>query len=117
MASYTEYFLTGVAMFVLMNWNEIREQIYVYMSTHIICILFLLSGVMHYLKKIILCYGFQLYSLGDCFYISYFFVCFYRGKYRIVYLTPEFCSSNLELLRQLEADIGKWDDRIFISTC
>ncbi|XP_055423114.1 bifunctional 3'-5' exonuclease/ATP-dependent helicase WRN isoform X6 [Bubalus kerabau] len=28
------------------------------------------------------------------------------GKYRIVYLTPEFCSGNLELLRQLEADIG-----------
>ncbi|XP_024841971.1 bifunctional 3'-5' exonuclease/ATP-dependent helicase WRN isoform X3 [Bos taurus] len=28
------------------------------------------------------------------------------GKYRIVYLTPEFCSGNLELLRQLEANIG-----------
>ena len=67
-------------------------------------------------KKIILCYGFQLYSLGDCFYISYFFVSFYRGKYRIVYLTPEFCSGNLDLLQQLEANIGKWNDRIFIST-
>lgn len=42
---------------------------------------------------------------------------FYRGKYRIVYLTPEFCSGNLNLLQQLEANIGKWDDRIFISTC
>ncbi|KAF4026175.1 hypothetical protein G4228_018195, partial [Cervus hanglu yarkandensis] len=28
------------------------------------------------------------------------------GKYRIVYLTPEFCSGNLDLLRQLEANIG-----------
>ncbi|XP_016064573.1 PREDICTED: Werner syndrome ATP-dependent helicase isoform X4 [Miniopterus natalensis] len=28
------------------------------------------------------------------------------GKYRIVYLTPEFCSGNLYLLQQLEADIG-----------
>ncbi|XP_045444855.1 Werner syndrome ATP-dependent helicase isoform X3 [Pipistrellus kuhlii] len=28
------------------------------------------------------------------------------GKYKIVYLTPEFCSGNLHLLQQLEADIG-----------
>uniref|UniRef100_A0A8C2QZS4 DNA 3'-5' helicase n=1 Tax=Capra hircus TaxID=9925 RepID=A0A8C2QZS4_CAPHI len=28
------------------------------------------------------------------------------GKYRIVYLTPEFCSGNLNLLQQLEANIG-----------
>ncbi|XP_066091205.1 bifunctional 3'-5' exonuclease/ATP-dependent helicase WRN isoform X2 [Saccopteryx bilineata] len=28
------------------------------------------------------------------------------GKYRIVYLTPEFCSGNLYLLQQLEAHIG-----------
>ncbi|XP_029425106.1 Werner syndrome ATP-dependent helicase isoform X2 [Nannospalax galili] len=28
------------------------------------------------------------------------------GKYRIVYITPEFCSGNLDLLQQLEADIG-----------
>ncbi|KAM7111011.1 bifunctional 3'-5' exonuclease/ATP-dependent helicase WRN isoform 2-T5 [Molossus nigricans] len=28
------------------------------------------------------------------------------GKYRIVYLTPEFCSGNLHLLQQLETDIG-----------
>ncbi|KAM6221031.1 bifunctional 3'-5' exonuclease/ATP-dependent helicase WRN [Rhynchocyon petersi] len=28
------------------------------------------------------------------------------GKYRIVYITPEFCSSNLTLLKQLEANIG-----------
>nr|XP_058905257.1 bifunctional 3'-5' exonuclease/ATP-dependent helicase WRN isoform X3 [Kogia breviceps] len=28
------------------------------------------------------------------------------GKYRIVYITPEFCSSNLDLLQQLQADIG-----------
>lgn len=30
----------------------------------------------------------------------------FLGKYRIVYLTPEFCSGNLYLLQQLEADIG-----------
>ncbi|XP_054556820.1 bifunctional 3'-5' exonuclease/ATP-dependent helicase WRN isoform X3 [Talpa occidentalis] len=28
------------------------------------------------------------------------------GKYRIIYLTPEFCSHNLNLLQQLEANIG-----------
>ncbi|KAL2761933.1 Werner syndrome ATP-dependent helicase [Daubentonia madagascariensis] len=28
------------------------------------------------------------------------------GKYRIVYMTPEFCSGNLGLLQQLEANIG-----------
>ncbi|XP_012580191.1 PREDICTED: Werner syndrome ATP-dependent helicase isoform X2 [Condylura cristata] len=28
------------------------------------------------------------------------------GKYRIIYLTPEFCSHNLDLLKQLEANIG-----------
>ncbi|XP_062933266.1 bifunctional 3'-5' exonuclease/ATP-dependent helicase WRN isoform X2 [Cynocephalus volans] len=28
------------------------------------------------------------------------------GKYRIVYITPEFCSHNLDLLQQLEANIG-----------
>ncbi|KAG8506936.1 Werner syndrome ATP-dependent helicase, partial [Galemys pyrenaicus] len=28
------------------------------------------------------------------------------GKYRIIYLTPEFCSHNLTLLQQLEANIG-----------
>ncbi|XP_048186902.1 Werner syndrome ATP-dependent helicase [Perognathus longimembris pacificus] len=28
------------------------------------------------------------------------------GKYQIVYITPEFCSGNLDLLRQLEAKIG-----------
>ncbi|XP_053434433.1 bifunctional 3'-5' exonuclease/ATP-dependent helicase WRN isoform X2 [Nycticebus coucang] len=28
------------------------------------------------------------------------------GEYRIVYMTPEFCSSNLDLLEQLEANIG-----------
>ncbi|KAM5264340.1 bifunctional 3'-5' exonuclease/ATP-dependent helicase WRN [Ctenodactylus gundi] len=28
------------------------------------------------------------------------------GKYRIIYITPEFCSGNLDLLQQLEADIG-----------
>ncbi|XP_057361150.1 bifunctional 3'-5' exonuclease/ATP-dependent helicase WRN isoform X3 [Manis pentadactyla] len=28
------------------------------------------------------------------------------GKYRIVYITPEFCSGNLDLLQQLEANIG-----------
>nr|XP_020138075.1 Werner syndrome ATP-dependent helicase [Microcebus murinus] len=28
------------------------------------------------------------------------------GKYRIVYMTPEFCSGNLGLLQQLEATIG-----------
>ncbi|XP_073075141.1 bifunctional 3'-5' exonuclease/ATP-dependent helicase WRN isoform X2 [Manis javanica] len=28
------------------------------------------------------------------------------GKYRIVYMTPEFCSGNLDLLQQLEANIG-----------
>ncbi|XP_038545884.1 Werner syndrome ATP-dependent helicase isoform X1 [Canis lupus familiaris] len=28
------------------------------------------------------------------------------GKYRIVYITPEFCSGNLFLLQQLQADIG-----------
>ncbi|XP_057552571.1 bifunctional 3'-5' exonuclease/ATP-dependent helicase WRN isoform X3 [Hippopotamus amphibius kiboko] len=28
------------------------------------------------------------------------------GKYRIIYITPEFCSGNLELLLQLEANIG-----------
>uniref|UniRef100_A0A8D0TTW4 DNA 3'-5' helicase n=1 Tax=Sus scrofa TaxID=9823 RepID=A0A8D0TTW4_PIG len=28
------------------------------------------------------------------------------GKYRIVYLTPEFCSGNLDLLQHLEANIG-----------
>nr|XP_040125056.1 Werner syndrome ATP-dependent helicase isoform X9 [Ictidomys tridecemlineatus] len=28
------------------------------------------------------------------------------GKYQIVYMTPEFCSGNLDLLRQLEANIG-----------
>ncbi|XP_010346985.3 bifunctional 3'-5' exonuclease/ATP-dependent helicase WRN isoform X3 [Saimiri boliviensis] len=28
------------------------------------------------------------------------------GKYRIVYITPEYCSGNLSLLQQLEADIG-----------
>ncbi|KAB0406736.1 hypothetical protein E2I00_013493, partial [Balaenoptera physalus] len=28
------------------------------------------------------------------------------GKYRIVYITPEFCSSNLDLLQQLQANIG-----------
>ncbi|XP_022354487.1 Werner syndrome ATP-dependent helicase [Enhydra lutris kenyoni] len=28
------------------------------------------------------------------------------GKYRIVYLTPEFCSGNLSLLQQLQANIG-----------
>uniref|UniRef100_A0A8C0DF13 Bifunctional 3'-5' exonuclease/ATP-dependent helicase WRN n=1 Tax=Balaenoptera musculus TaxID=9771 RepID=A0A8C0DF13_BALMU len=29
-----------------------------------------------------------------------------KGKYRIVYITPEFCSSNLDLLQQLQANIG-----------
>uniref|UniRef100_A0A8C3WKL9 Bifunctional 3'-5' exonuclease/ATP-dependent helicase WRN n=1 Tax=Catagonus wagneri TaxID=51154 RepID=A0A8C3WKL9_9CETA len=29
-----------------------------------------------------------------------------KGKYRIVYLTPEFCSGNLDLLQHLEANIG-----------
>ncbi|XP_050658380.1 bifunctional 3'-5' exonuclease/ATP-dependent helicase WRN isoform X4 [Macaca thibetana thibetana] len=28
------------------------------------------------------------------------------GKYRIVYITPEYCSGNIGLLQQLEADIG-----------
>ncbi|XP_010590770.2 bifunctional 3'-5' exonuclease/ATP-dependent helicase WRN isoform X1 [Loxodonta africana] len=28
------------------------------------------------------------------------------GKYRIIYVTPEFCSGNLNLLQQLEANIG-----------
>ncbi|XP_063673074.1 bifunctional 3'-5' exonuclease/ATP-dependent helicase WRN isoform X3 [Pan troglodytes] len=28
------------------------------------------------------------------------------GKYRIVYVTPEYCSGNMGLLQQLEADIG-----------
>ncbi|XP_058438290.1 bifunctional 3'-5' exonuclease/ATP-dependent helicase WRN isoform X6 [Marmota monax] len=28
------------------------------------------------------------------------------GKYQIVYMTPEFCLGNLDLLRQLEANIG-----------
>ncbi|KAB1257665.1 Werner syndrome ATP-dependent helicase [Camelus dromedarius] len=28
------------------------------------------------------------------------------GKYRIVYITPEFCAGNLNLLQQLEANIG-----------
>uniref|UniRef100_A0A452S648 Bifunctional 3'-5' exonuclease/ATP-dependent helicase WRN n=1 Tax=Ursus americanus TaxID=9643 RepID=A0A452S648_URSAM len=28
------------------------------------------------------------------------------GKYRIVYMTPEFCSGNLSLLQQLQANIG-----------
>ncbi|XP_047405793.1 bifunctional 3'-5' exonuclease/ATP-dependent helicase WRN isoform X2 [Sciurus carolinensis] len=28
------------------------------------------------------------------------------GKYQIVYMTPEFCSGNLNLLQQLEANIG-----------
>uniref|UniRef100_H0X0X3 DNA 3'-5' helicase n=1 Tax=Otolemur garnettii TaxID=30611 RepID=H0X0X3_OTOGA len=28
------------------------------------------------------------------------------GKYQIVYMTPEFCSGNLDLLQQLEANIG-----------
>ncbi|XP_012881404.1 PREDICTED: Werner syndrome ATP-dependent helicase [Dipodomys ordii] len=28
------------------------------------------------------------------------------GKYQIVYITPEFCSGNLDLLRQLETKIG-----------
>nr|XP_037839548.1 Werner syndrome ATP-dependent helicase isoform X3 [Chlorocebus sabaeus] len=28
------------------------------------------------------------------------------GKYRIVYITPEYCSGNMGLLQQLEADIG-----------
>lgn len=28
------------------------------------------------------------------------------GKYRIVYLTPEFCSGNLKLLQRVEANIG-----------
>ncbi|XP_063095870.1 bifunctional 3'-5' exonuclease/ATP-dependent helicase WRN isoform X3 [Cavia porcellus] len=28
------------------------------------------------------------------------------GKYRIIYITPEFCSGNLDLLRQLQANIG-----------
>nr|XP_045254056.1 Werner syndrome ATP-dependent helicase isoform X3 [Macaca fascicularis] len=29
-----------------------------------------------------------------------------KGKYRIVYITPEYCSGNIGLLQQLEADIG-----------
>ncbi|KAM6149706.1 bifunctional 3'-5' exonuclease/ATP-dependent helicase WRN [Erethizon dorsatum] len=28
------------------------------------------------------------------------------GKYRIIYITPEFCSGNLDLLQQLQANIG-----------
>ncbi|XP_027247088.1 Werner syndrome ATP-dependent helicase isoform X2 [Cricetulus griseus] len=28
------------------------------------------------------------------------------GKYRIIYITPEFCSGNLDLLRQLDSNIG-----------
>ncbi|EHB18352.1 Werner syndrome ATP-dependent helicase [Heterocephalus glaber] len=28
------------------------------------------------------------------------------GKYRIIYITPEFCSGNLDLLQHLEANIG-----------
>ncbi|KAL6092768.1 hypothetical protein STEG23_014211, partial [Scotinomys teguina] len=28
------------------------------------------------------------------------------GKYRIIYITPEFCSGNLDLLQQLESTIG-----------
>ncbi|XP_028624037.1 Werner syndrome ATP-dependent helicase isoform X2 [Grammomys surdaster] len=28
------------------------------------------------------------------------------GKYRIIYITPEFCSGNLDLLQQLDANIG-----------
>ncbi|KAL1772870.1 Werner syndrome ATP-dependent helicase isoform X1 [Sigmodon hispidus] len=28
------------------------------------------------------------------------------GKYRIIYLTPEFCSGNLDLLQKLESNIG-----------
>lgn len=28
------------------------------------------------------------------------------GKYRIIYITPEFCSGNLDLLQQLESNIG-----------
>ncbi|MBZ3878524.1 Werner syndrome ATP-dependent helicase [Sciurus carolinensis] len=31
---------------------------------------------------------------------------FKPGKYQIVYMTPEFCSGNLNLLQQLEANIG-----------
>uniref|UniRef100_A0A8C4MEZ4 DNA 3'-5' helicase n=1 Tax=Equus asinus asinus TaxID=83772 RepID=A0A8C4MEZ4_EQUAS len=49
-------------------------------------------------------------SLSDCFlYDGMFpllFLCCCRGKYRIVYITPEFCSRNLYLLHQLQANIG-----------
>ncbi|KAK7812184.1 hypothetical protein U0070_014775 [Myodes glareolus] len=29
-----------------------------------------------------------------------------EGKYRIIYMTPEFCSGNLDLLQQLDSNIG-----------
>lgn len=28
------------------------------------------------------------------------------GKYRVIYITPEFCSGNLDLLQQLDSSIG-----------
>lgn len=102
--------------FVLMHWSEIKEPEYVHLYTHITFILFLISGVIYYLKNYQVLW-FSVVFIGWLFlyFLSCFFVCFYRGKYRIVYITPEFCSSNLDLLQQLQANIGKWYDRIFIS--
>lgn len=35
-----------------------------------------------------------------------------RGQYRVIYMTPEFCSGNLELLQDLDQAIGKLGMRL-----
>lgn len=35
-----------------------------------------------------------------------------RGQYRVIYMTPEFCSGNLDLLQDLDQTIGKLGIRL-----
>lgn len=39
----------------------------------------------------------------------------FRGQYRVIYMTPEFCSGNLKLLQDLHQTVGKLEIRLRVS--
>lgn len=51
---------------------------------------------------------------GSLFCDSIFFWSF-RGQYRVIYMTPEFCSGNLELLQDLDQTVGKLGIKLWVS--
>lgn len=44
--------------------------------------------------------------------MSVYFFWSFRGQYRVIYMTPEFCSGNLELLQDLDRTVGKLEVRL-----